>query len=114
MQWTFIILVALWLIGAVAVFSFRHVQESRGRRKWRQWMCPDCNQPFGASALLREWRRKKSARIPSPMHNGPVIRCARCGEAFWCTWSGRHLPTDYMQRHYEMPMAFDSEVSKPE
>jgi hypothetical protein len=97
-----ILFFAVWLIIAVALMARRSGQESRGRREWRDWRCPDCAQPFGKDARLLEWRRKRDTRAYSALVNGPLVKCARCQGEFWFTWTGKLLPAESMKRSHEI------------
>ena len=97
-----ILFFALWVIAAIAVRVRQSVLESRGRKLWREWRCPECDKPFGSDGLLQHWRRKRDSRLHGALTDGPMITCARCSGEFWYTWTGKLLPMESMKRSYEI------------
>jgi hypothetical protein len=53
--------------GSLAVLGRRYAQEWRGRRVWRQWICPKCQEPFGGAAEIKRWKLRKGFRGFSEM-----------------------------------------------
>ena len=76
------------------------LRERRGRRTCTQWLCPQCDQPFGG--IFREWRRRQGIIIRSALFTGPVLHCSRCRQDFWFTWSGDHLSVACMTDAFEI------------
>src|SRR5437899_905526 len=102
MRWILLIVVAVRFIGGTGIFMSRYVFAWRGRRNWRRWQCPDCHQPFGAEATLREWRRRRDVGIKSELSARAVVRCSRCAGDYWFIWRGHLIGLDSTHRSFEI------------
>lgn len=81
----------------------RYLFAWRGRREWRRWQCPDCHNPFGAEATLREFRRRRDhLGMKSELSAGAVVHCSRCGRDFWFTWRGHPIGWDSIHQFFEI------------
>jgi hypothetical protein len=102
MNWLTVIYVVwfvggFWLLGALIVLGRRYARQVRGRKRCRQWLCPQCRAAFGTDAEVRSWQRRKGNHIRSELFSGPVMTCHRCGLAYWFTWDGRLLPSELVE-----------------
>lgn len=98
MKCVIITMFSVLFFGILALWIRHYIPEWRGRRVCRQWLCPKCQVPFGASAEIKRWKLRKDFRGFSEMFSGPVLHCSRCHQKHWFNWTGRFLDSGLMMQ----------------